>query len=180
MRNLALLVFLFFLIAACAPQDEAAAPTTPAATTATATPEAAREAIQQLRQQWINGAERDDAAAVAALYTDDAIVTSPDGQAVRGRQDIQRLWETQFPMASNLRVEASKIEAGSDVVGEYGTFSQQINPPDGTAQNVNGEYVVVAKRQNDGSWRIAIHMSFPRTQAAAPPATATTTTDTTQ
>ena len=173
-------IALVALVLACAPRTETADPaaTATTATTDTATPEAAREAVDQLRQRWVEAAERDDAAAVAALYTDDAVVTSPQDEPARGRDAIMQLWQTQFPVSTNLRVNPSRTEAGREVVAEYGTFTQTITPPNATAQEFNGDYLVISRRQDDGSWRIALHMSFPRTAQgqAAGTTTATTTT----
>lgn len=177
MRRFALLVSLPILIFACAPRTE----TTETATVGTTgSAEAARQAVDQLRQRWIQGAERKDAAAVAALYAHDAVVTAPQEPPVRGRLEIERLWQTQFPMTSNLRIEPSKIEAGPEVVAEYGAFAQRVTPPEGTPQDHRGEYLVVTRRQDDGSWRIVMHMTFPRMgPGGAAPATGTTTGTTT-
>jgi uncharacterized protein (TIGR02246 family) len=174
MRSLALMLSLSILIFACAPRTEPMAPMADAGTAA-ASPEAGREAVDLLRRTWVEAAERKDAAAVAALYSDDAVIASPLGETARGRQAIESLWQTQLPMSDNLRVNPSTVEAASDMVAEYGTFSQQLTLPGGTPQDVDGEYVVVTRRQNDGDWRIVMHMTFVRMPEgqAMPAATAT-------
>lgn len=48
-----------------------------------------REAIETANAQWTAAFNRGDAAAVAALYTPDAIVMPPDSDMIRGRQAIQ-------------------------------------------------------------------------------------------
>jgi uncharacterized protein (TIGR02246 family) len=130
--------------------------------------EADREAIDQVRSQWIEAAERDDAAGVAALYSDDAVVTAPQHEAVHGRESIRELWERQFPMASGLEIGSSDFEVSGDLAYDYGTFSQTLTTPAGEEMEVEGEYVVILRRQDDGQWRITRHLSFNRMPDGAP------------
>ena len=163
---LTLLVSLSLIVAACQPAE---APPEPAAVepTAAADPAAAREEIQRLRDEWIAAAERDDAAAVTALYTDDAVVTSPQDPAAVGREAIQALWTRNFPMASGLQIRSTRTAVGGDVAYDFGEYSQRITPPQGEPMDLSGEYIVALERQADGSWKITRHLSFVR-----PPETA--------
>lgn len=121
-----------------------------------------RQNIEQMREQWVAAAERDDAAAVAAFYGDDAVVTSPDSAtAAEGRQAIQDLWSKNFPMATGLQVRSTETEVSGDLAYDYGEFSQRVTPPKGKATDVQGRYIVVFKRQSDGAWKIDKHLSFP-------------------
>ncbi|MGH9456207.1 MAG: YybH family protein [Thermoanaerobaculia bacterium] len=158
---LTLLVSLSLIVSACQPTE---APPEPATTdqTATADPAADREAVQRLREEWIAGAERDDATAVAALYTEDAVVTSPNDPPAEGREAIQALWTRDFPMGSDLVIRSSETAVGGDVAYDYGEYSQRITPPEGEPMDISGEYLVALERQADGSWKITKHVSIPR------------------
>src|SRR5688572_25928041 len=97
-----LLPALILLVSGC---QQAAAQTTD--TMATVAPQpvqtdtaASLRDIEALRDQWVAAAEKDDAATVTALYTEDAVVTSPDDPSAEGREAIQALWVKNFPLSS--------------------------------------------------------------------------------
>lgn len=115
--------------------------------------------VDQIRSDWIAAAERDDAAAVAALYADDAVVVGPAGQPAQGRQAIQEAFAADFPQATNLQVTSSDVEVSGDLVTDMGEFTQTVQTPDGQQQTVTGRYIVVLRRQADGAWRIVQHLS---------------------
>ncbi len=159
---LTLLVVLSLIVAGCQPADAPSEPVTPVAETATADPAADREAVGSLRDQWIAAAERDDAAAVAALYADDAVLTSPQNPRAEGREAIQAAFARDFPMGSDLEIRSSRTEVSGDLAYDYGEYSQRVTPAEGEPMDVSGEYLVVLERQADGSWKITRHVSFVR------------------
>ena len=158
MRSRFLLVWLLPLIAC----DTAARQ---AATGDTAQPVdegAARAQIEQLRSNWIAAAERDDAATIAPMYVDDAVMVGSGTPPARGRDAIQQALAQGFPLTGNLRVDSRDLTVSGDVAYDYGEFSEQFTPPGGRAQTRTGHYVVILKRQDDGSWKIVRHIStFP-------------------
>ncbi|HVR42119.1 MAG TPA: SgcJ/EcaC family oxidoreductase [Thermoanaerobaculia bacterium] len=159
---LTLLMSLSLLVAGCPPAEGPAGELA-----AISDPAAAREAIDRLRDEWIAAAERDDAAAVAALYTEDAVVTSPDDPPAEGREAIEALWTRNFPMASGLEVRSTKTAVSGDVAYDFGEFSQRLTPPEGEPMDVTGEFLVALERQPDGSWKLSRHVSFSRPPESA-------------
>ena len=117
--------------------------------------------IETVRDQWVAAAEKDDAATVTALYTADAVIDSPEEPSVAGREAIQAYWLKNFPLASGLQVRSKETEVSGDLAYDYGEFSQRITPPKGKAMDAQGRYLVVLKKQADGSWKIDKHFSFP-------------------
>jgi uncharacterized protein (TIGR02246 family) len=161
--TLILLPALILLVSGC--QQEAAQTTE---TTATVAPQPAQtdtaasvRDIEAFRDQWVAAAEKDDAATVTAMYTADAMIDSPEEPSVEGREAIQAYWLKNFPLASGLQVRSKETEVSGDLGYDYGEFSQRITPPKGKAMDVQGRYLVVLKRQADGSWKIDKHFSFP-------------------
>ena len=53
----------------------------------------ARAGIEAANAKFSEAFDRGDAAAVAALYTEDAIVFPPDSEMVKGRQAIGEFWK---------------------------------------------------------------------------------------
>ena len=164
--TLTLLISLCLLIAGC-PAAETPAEPEIGEQPVTADPAAARQEIEQLRSEWVAAAERDDAAAVAALYTDDAVVASSDGPPAVGRQAIEQVWTEAFPRASELEIRSNRFETSGDVAYDYGEFSQVLTPAEGEPMQVTGEYLVALERQSDGAWKITRHISVNRPADAA-------------
>ena len=129
---------------------------------------AARAQIEQLRSDWIAAAERDDAASIAPMYEEDAVMVGTGNPPARGRQAIQAALTQEFPASRNLRVDSRDLTVSGDLAYDYGEFSVQVTPPGGRARTESGHYVVVLKRQADGTWKIVRHLS---TMPSVPAAT---------
>jgi len=93
-----------------------------------------------------------DSAAVAELYTEDALLMPP-GRDVRGRAAIARFFSTppdRRPAAHWM--ESSEVSFHGDVAIDVGRWSLQSEED---AEVVSERYLLVWLRQADGSWRIA-------------------------
>ena len=95
-----------------------------------------------------------DPARVAALYTEQARLLPPGAEAIRGRQEIENYWKATF---EGLGIRASKlmtveVEEHGDLAYEVGSFSLRLQPSGEPESTVTGKYVVIHRRQSDGSW----------------------------
>jgi len=116
----------------------------------------ARAAIEAANRKFIEAFNRGDAAAVAALYVDDAKLLPPNSQMLEGRRNVQTFWQGVINAgvkADNL--ETLQVEAGGDIAAEVGRYALTARPAGGQAATDNGKYVVVWKRQR-GAWKIAV------------------------
>ncbi|HYZ22186.1 MAG TPA: SgcJ/EcaC family oxidoreductase [Rhodopila sp.] len=105
--------------------------------------------IDAANRAWVAAYGKGDAAAVAALYTQDATILPPGSDMVQGRANIQAFW--QKAMASGLKVntlQAISVERHGDIAREIGKATGEANGP------VDLKYVVVWKRVN-GAWRLS-------------------------
>lgn len=127
----------------------------------------ARSQIERLRNDWIAAAERDDAATIAPMYAEDAVMVGTGNPPARGREAIQAALTQDFPGSRNLRVESRDLTVSGDLAYDYGEFSVQATPPGGREQTESGHYIVVLKRQPDGNWKIVKHLSTMPSVAAA-------------
>jgi uncharacterized protein (TIGR02246 family) len=108
-----------------------------------------RSAIEAQGQKWDAALKKGDAAAMAALYTTDAEAFPPNADVARGRDAIQKLFQSFLDGG----VAASKLttrEVGSagDTAWETGTY--EMSGKDGKPVD-QGKYVVVWKRVQ-GQW----------------------------
>ena len=100
---------------------------------------------------------RGDAAAVAAMYTDDAVLLPPNFQMQEGRQAIQDFWALARQIGiRDLALETTRVEERGDAAWEIGVYTLKIQPEGAAPIEDKGKYVVVWKRAGDGSWKLAV------------------------
>jgi uncharacterized protein (TIGR02246 family) len=155
-----MVAFASIALAACAKTNAPPADTTASSSAMmpAASNDDAKAAIGKLRDAWVAAANAKNSAAVGAMYTDDAVLAGTTVPVTNGRAAIEKVWADAFPIASNLKVNSEKTEVSGDMAYDYGTYSQHIAPPKGKAMEDTGRYLVVFKRQADGSWKIAAHV----------------------
>ena len=114
-------------------------------------PATVRAAIKETNARFAEALNQGDAAAMAALYTEDAIVLPPGQGMVRGRPAIQKFnaIDIETNALSDLVLTTSDVQVAGNLAVEIGTLSVQA----GAMQN-EGKYVVVWKKQEDGSWKL--------------------------
>jgi uncharacterized protein (TIGR02246 family) len=115
--------------------------------------------FEALRADWQSMAEAGDAAAVAAMYAEDAVFTDVYGTMYSGREAILGYLEGSFAAASDLRIETTDMVFHGDMVAGYGTFSQTVEGPEGPMQ-MTGMWQTVSMYQEDGSVKIMLHQSM--------------------
>ena len=102
-----------------------------------------------------HGRVRNDSAA-AALYAEDGVLMPPNQPAVEGRAAI-RAWLTAFPPMSDFSLTVIEIKGRGDLAYERGTYALTIAASGKTpAVSDHGKYLVIRRRQADGSWPITV------------------------
>jgi uncharacterized protein (TIGR02246 family) len=166
MRKRLLIISVVALAAACSKE----APRTSETTSATVATQrandgtAGRAAIEKVRDAWVAAEKKDDAAAVAALYTDDAVFVGTETPAAHGKAAIQEAFAKSFPVSTLTHLESKELIANDKMGYDFGEFTQQVAPPNGKPMTINGQYLVALARQPDESWKITKHV------ATTPPA----------
>src|SRR5688572_19685210 len=85
-------------------------------------------AIQQLDDRFAEAFNTGDMAAVAAMYTEDAVVLPPGAEMIRGRDNIQALWQGAAEQMSDLKLTATNVKPlGDSAVREIGTATARTN-----------------------------------------------------
>jgi uncharacterized protein (TIGR02246 family) len=115
-----------------------------------------------------------DAAAVAALFTEDAIFVTEAGP-LYGREAIEKQYAEWFKGAScsnhMIKIDNSRPIVGTaDKISSNGEWSQTAQPPNGKPFQLQGYWANVVVREGD-AWKIWMSAAFHIT----PPAAATTT-----
>lgn len=114
-----------------------------------------RAAIERQAAAWGDAVNRGDSAAVAALYTDDAVLMAPNAEPIRGRDAIRGFADTLRGLSPrDVRLTVEEVEVCGDTAFEVGSYTMSLQPPSQARMTDRGKYLVVWKRQPDGSWRI--------------------------
>ena len=112
-----------------------------------------RASIQTLNDQFAKAFNTGDAAAVAAHYTEDAVVLPPGAEMVMGRNAILTFWKSAADQIGDIKLTAVDVKPlGSNAAREIGTFSLRTKAAQ--SQQVTGKYVVVWEKVG-GDWKLA-------------------------
>jgi uncharacterized protein (TIGR02246 family) len=112
-----------------------------------------KAAIEKLNDAWTAAFNKGDAAAVAALYTEDAYVLPPGSGMVKGRAAIEAFWRQAAQQMSDAKLTTVDVlPLGRSAAREIGTVTLKTKsqPP----QEILGKYVVVW-RKIGRDWKLA-------------------------
>lgn len=108
--------------------------------------------IQKLNDQWSDAFNRGDAAALAAMYTEDAYVLPAGAPLVKGRAGIEQFWRQAMQQLSNVKCTTLEVKPlGRKAAREIGGCSFQTktqSPQDGALK-----YAVVWEKEG-GQWKL--------------------------
>ena len=112
-----------------------------------------RATIEKLSDAWTAAFNKGDAAAVAALYTEDAYVLPPGSAMVKGRAAIEAFWRQAAQQMTDAKLTTLDVlPLGRSAAREIGTVTLKTKsqPP----QEVVGKYAVVWRKVGR-DWRLA-------------------------
>ena len=115
----------------------------------------AQAAIEAANAKFSEAFARGDAKALAAMYTSDAIAFPPDSEMIRGNEAIGEFWKATRDSGVRAAVLTTvEVDRSGDVAYEVGKVSLTIQPAGKDPTTAVAKYVVVWKRQADGSWKL--------------------------
>jgi len=109
--------------------------------------------IDKLNEAWCAAFNKGDAAALAAMYTDDATVLPQGGPMIKGATAIKDLWAGEVKTLGDAKLTTVELHTMGEVMAyEIGiaTAKTKATPP----QDVAGKDVVIWRRSGT-SWKIA-------------------------
>jgi uncharacterized protein (TIGR02246 family) len=110
--------------------------------------------IRLLAMKFHEAINRNDAAAIAALYTEDAVNVLPGG-SFHGRQAIEKGWARVFQSwhPSNDIDKFDRFKAVGNEVRTSGSWSDTVYPTGGAPSNREGIFTWIMVREGD-AWKI--------------------------
>ena len=117
---------------------------------------ASQEGIESLVATMLEALRRHDAAACAALFTDDGLILSPYGPPARGRDEIRATHQAWFDEGeTNKRLELVEGDASGELGYCVLAYAGDYLQPDGSHATDSGRSVNVL-RQTNGDWKIHV------------------------
>ena len=145
-----------------------------AAALATAAPAANPDdaALNGLYETLASGAAAASAETIAGVFAEDAILLyegrtpAMTGAAFRDslKSMSDRLKTDRVTLSSEFRIERRLVSDGLSV--DNGVLRRTMKRPDGTSQTQYAKFVVAARRQTDGRWKIVTDASMAASQEA--------------
>jgi uncharacterized protein (TIGR02246 family) len=115
------------------------------------------KALTDLEAQWIKDWAAKDVDKIAANYADDAVVMTPGGEPMRGKDAIHNgLKQMTADPALSLTFQATKVDVAKsgDLGYTQGSYKMTMtNPATHKAMDDHGSYVTTYRKQADGSWK---------------------------
>ena len=114
-------------------------------------------AIERITKDWSTAWHAGDWAGVVALYTDDAVLMPENQPAVIGKEAIRSLYRSVF---NEFTFTGSGATQEVEVAGDWGFFRStytMVATPKAGGEPIEdvGKWLVIVRRQPDGSWKIA-------------------------
>jgi uncharacterized protein (TIGR02246 family) len=145
------------LVLAAGCQQEPATEAGSTEETATVDPAAVRQAIEAGGDAWEAAALAGDAAALTALYTDDAIIMPPNAPRAEGSAAIQTAFTDMLAAvpftAIEIVTDGVELSASGDIAWAHGTYTST-NTVDGEPYMDSGKWMNVSENR-DGQWLLA-------------------------
>jgi ketosteroid isomerase-like protein len=117
--------------------------------------EQVKRAVENGNRMFGEGIRKGEAAAVGALYTEDALLMPPNFEMIRGQSSTQGFWGGAIKMgvkdAVLTTVELTEL---GNLVHEVGNYALKIQPEGQAAFEDKGKYIVLWKKMPDGSLKM--------------------------
>jgi uncharacterized protein (TIGR02246 family) len=149
-----LALFLTTIFSAACSNQSAQAPAAPPDTR-----KADEAAIRAASAEWSKAAQAKDLDKSMSYYAEDSTYLSDKGAMVKGRNSIRMVWKEMLAEpGAGLTFTATSVEVArsGDLAYEYGTYDLVTEEKKGKPTDEKGKYLVVWKKQPDGSWKAAV------------------------
>lgn len=122
----------------------------------------ARKSLDAFNQEFVAACLRMDHKADASFWTDDGVDLLPGLAPMVGKAKISAWLDSLTPQLAGAKmqyctVDWQDIQIHGDLAYEWGINRQKIEfPPPKKPFEGNGKILLILKRQQDGSWRVAL------------------------
>ncbi|MEX2516746.1 MAG: SgcJ/EcaC family oxidoreductase [Gammaproteobacteria bacterium] len=126
---------------------------------AAALADSAEAQANKLNTQWNAAFNQGDAAAVAGFYAEDAVLSPGNGKALKGRTEIQGLFQSFIDNGVHSHsIEIIEAHQSGDVLYQVAEWQAQGENADGEAISFGGVLSNTFRRNADGNWQSHLHV----------------------
>lgn len=116
--------------------------------------------LAKIREEWVQDLHNKQLEPILKFYAPDAVFLQPNGDRIVGSAALRSLFQRiMASFTSDLTLHSRNFEASGDLAYDSGDFEESLtNLSTGAKIASKGSYVVIYKRQPDGSWKIVQHV----------------------
>ncbi|HYL64109.1 MAG TPA: DUF4440 domain-containing protein [Candidatus Methylomirabilis sp.] len=129
--------------------------------TATAAPQASTiVTLAQIREAWVQDLRTKQLEPILKFYAPDAVFLQPTGERITGSAALRTLFQTVMAtFNSELTLHSQNLETSGDLAYDSGDFQETLTTiATGAKITAKGSYVIIFKREPNGSWQIVQHI----------------------
>jgi ketosteroid isomerase-like protein len=116
--------------------------------------------LARIREEWVQDLHAKRLEPILKSYAPDAVFLQPNGDRIVGSAALRSLFQNiMSSFTSDLTLHSRNLEASGDLAYDSGDFEESLTNLATAAKIASkGSYVVIYKRQPDGSWKIVQHV----------------------
>ena len=117
--------------------------------------DAVRALIEIQNGQYMTAYKGKDAAAVASLHTEDAVVLPPNLEMIKGREAIQNATTAEINAGgTDLALTTLDVYGSGDLAYEIGRYALKVKQDEQILMQDSGKYIVVWEQVSKDNWLI--------------------------
>ena len=114
-------------------------------------------AVRATSKAWSDSAQSKDLDKAVSFYTADAVALPDAAPVARNISELRAEWSHVFGLDGpglSWRTTAVDIAKAGDMATEYGAYQFVMTDKSGKPQTISGKYLLVWKKQTDGTWKV--------------------------
>jgi ketosteroid isomerase-like protein len=118
------------------------------------------ETFAKLREAWVQDLRTKQLEPILKLYAADAAFLQPNGERLTGSAALRTLFQTiMASFNSDLTLHSQNLETSGNLAYDSGDFEESLtNIASGAKITSKGSYIIIYKRQPNGTWQIVQHV----------------------
>ncbi len=123
---------------------------------AAAQPSSTIETLVKIRENWVRDLHTKQLEPILKLYAPGAVFLQPNGERIAGSAALRALFQNiTSTFDSDLTLHSQNLETSGDLAYDSGDFEESLTAiATGAKIASKGSYIIIFKRQPDGSWQI--------------------------
>jgi len=126
--------------------------------TATAPQASTLVTLAKIREAWVQDLRTKQLDPILKFYAPDAVFLQPTGERITGCAALRTLFRTIMAITATT-LHSQNLETSGDLAYDSGDFQETLTTiATGAKISAKGSYIIIFKRQPNGSWQIIQHV----------------------